>query len=223
MVSRASTLKHVAACVFAIAGLTAAGASAQEQQQPAPQQQNGGIPQQGWFKTCNDNGSNKVCIVQNYARAENGQILTAVGLIRPEGGSGQAMIQVTVPTFRLIPAGVGVQIDTSAPQKLDYAVCTNEQCIAQAPLTDAMINAMKRGGKVTFTSVNLRQQPNPVELTLSGFTAAFDGDPISQPDLVESQRNLDESIKKMADDRRKKIEEAQQNAAAGAAAPASGN
>ena len=214
MLSRASTLKHVAACAFAIAGLTAAGASAQEQQ-PAQQQPNGGLPQQGWFKTCNENGSNKVCIVQNYARAENGQILTAVGLIRPEGGSGQPMIQVTVPTFRLIPAGVGVQIDTSAPQKLEYAICTNEQCIAQAPLTDTLVNAMKRGGKVTFTSVNVRQQPNPVDVTLSGFTAAFDGDPISQPDLVESQRNLDESIKKMAVDRRKKIEEAQQSATGG--------
>lgn len=216
MLSRAKTMKHVAVCALAIAGLTATGASAQEQQQQQAQQPGAaGIPAQGWFKTCNENGDNKVCIVQNYARAENGQILTAVGLISPEGGNGQSMIQVTVPTFRLIPAGVGIQIDNSTPQKLEYAICTNEQCIAQAPLTDALVNAMKRGGKVVFTSVNLRQQPNPVEMTLSGFTAAFDGDPISQPDLVESQRNLDESIQKMAVDRRKKIEEAQQNAASG--------
>ena len=48
---------------------------------------------------------------------------------------------------------VRFQIDTSAPQKLDYAICTNEQCIAQAPLTDTLIAAMKRGGKVTFTEV----------------------------------------------------------------------
>ncbi|MEO1985978.1 MAG: invasion associated locus B family protein [Martelella sp.] len=214
MLSRASIIKRVAVCAFTIAGLSAAGASAQEQQQPQ-QPQAGAAPTQGWFKTCNDNGNGGVCIVQNYARAENGQVLTAVGLIQPQGGNGQSMIQVTVPTFRLIPAGVQMQIDTSAPQKLDYAICTNEQCIAQAPLNDTLVAAMKRGGKVTFTSVNMRQQPNPVDLTLSGFTAAFDGDPISQPDLVESQRNLDESIKKMAVDRRKKIEEAQQNATTG--------
>jgi len=211
MLSRASIMKRVAVCAFTIAGLSAAGASAQEQQQPPA----GAAPTQGWFKTCNDNGNGGVCIVQNYARAENGQVLTAVGLIRPQGSNGQAMVQVTVPTFRLIPAGVQMQIDTSAPQKLDYAICTNEQCIAQAPLSDTLVAAMKRGGKVTFTSVNMRQQPNPVELTLSGFTAAFDGEAISQPDLVESQRNLDESIKKMAVDRRKKIEEAQQNATTG--------
>ena len=214
MLSRASIFKRVAVCAFTIAGLTAAGASAQDQQ-PAQQAQAAAAAAQaaqGWFKTCNENATGGVCIVQNYARAENGQVLTAVGLIRPQGGNGQAMVQVTVPTFRLIPAGVQMQIDTSAPQKLDYAICTNEQCIAQAPLTDTLIAAMKRGGKVTFTSVNMRQQPNPVDLTLSGFTAAFDGDPISQPDLVESQRNLDESIKKMAVDRRKKIEEAQQSA-----------
>lgn len=214
MLSRARKMKHVAFCAFAIAGLTAAGVSAQEQP-AAPQGAAAAAPQQGWFKTCNENGDNKVCIVQNYARAENGQVLTAVGLIRPEGGSAQPMMQVTVPTFRLIPAGVQMQIDTNAPQRLDYAICTAEQCIAQAPLSDTMVNAMKRGGKVTFTSVNIRQQPNPVEMTLSGFTAAFDGDPVSQTDLVESQRNLDESIQKMADDRRKKIEEAQQSATGG--------
>lgn len=211
MLSRASIIKRVAICAFTVAGLSAAGASAQEQQQP----QAGGAPSQGWFKTCNENASGGVCIVQNYARAENGQVLTAVGLIQPKGGNGQPMLQVTVPTFRLIPAGVQMQIDTSAPTKIDYAICTNEQCIAQAPLSDTLVAAMKRGGKVTFTSVNMRQQPNPVDMTLSGFTAAFDGDPISQPDLVESQRNLDESIKKMAVDRRKKIEEAQQSATTG--------
>ncbi|MET3599981.1 invasion associated locus B family protein [Martelella mangrovi] len=215
MLSRARFMKHVAVCAFTIAGISAGGAMAQEQQpaqqQPA-QQQGGGLPTQGWFKTCNDNGQAGVCIVQNYARAENGQVLTAVGLIQPQGGNGQAMLQVTVPTFRVIPAGVAMQIDTSSPQRIEYALCTNEQCIAQAPLTDTLVNAMKRGGNVTFTSVNVRQQPNPVEITLSGFTAAFDGDPVSQSDLVESQRNLDESIQKMAVDRRKKIEEAQQNA-----------
>lgn len=213
MLSRARFMKHVAVCAFTIAGISAGGASAQDQQ--AAQQQGQGLPTQGWFKTCNDNGQANVCIVQNYARAENGQVLTAVGLITPQGGNGQPMLQITVPTFRVIPAGVTMQIDNSSPQRVDYALCTNEQCIAQAPLTDTLVNAMKRGGKVTFTSVNVRQQPNPVDVTLSGFTAAFDGDPISQPDLVESQRNLDESIKKMAVDRRKKIEEAQQSATGG--------
>nr|WP_272211301.1 invasion associated locus B family protein [Marinicella sp. W31]MDC2877189.1 invasion associated locus B family protein [Marinicella sp. W31] len=209
MLSRARFMKHVAVCAFAVAGISTGAATAQEQQ---PAQQGGGLPTQGWFKTCNENADAKVCIVQNYARAENGQVLTAVGLIIPEGENGQPTLQVTVPTFRIIPAGVAMQIDNSSPQRINFEICTAEQCIARAPLTDTLVSAMKRGGQVTFTSVNVRQQPNPVDVTLSGFTAAFDGDPISQPDLVESQRNLDESIQKMAVDRRKRIEEAQQNA-----------
>lgn len=214
MLSRAKGMKHAAICALAVVGFSAAGASAQQQQQQ--QQQGSAVPQQGWYKTCNEGQQGpQMCIVQNYARAENGQILTAVGLITPQGENGQPMIQVTVPTFRLVPPGVRMQIDNSAPQQIDYAICTNEQCVAQAPLTDAMVNAMKRGGEVTFTSVNVRQTPNPVKMTLSGFTAAYDGDPISQSDLVESQRNLDESIQKMATDRRKKIEEAQQSASSG--------
>ncbi|WP_176085843.1 invasion associated locus B family protein [Martelella sp. HB161492] len=224
MLSRANKMKHVALCVFAIAGLAATGASAQEQQAaPAPAAAQGGAPARGWFKTCNPAGDVNVCVVQNIARADNGQILTAVGLITATGAQNQRILEVTVPTFRAIPAGIAMQIDNNKPVTLPYAICTSDKCVAHAQLTDDLVNALKKGGKVTFTSVNFRGQPNPVEVTLSGFTAANDGDPISQPDLVESQRNLDESVKKMADDRRKKIEQAQQSATGSAAPATTGN
>ena len=164
---------------------------------------------QGWYKTCTKQEDNDVCIVQNIVTAPSGQLLTAIGLINVTGKVNRMILQVTVPTARLIPPGINLQVDGGQAQRLEYAICMPETCVAEILLTDAMIAGFKKGGELVLTSVNYQRTPNPLKISLEGFTQVWDGDAIAQSELQERQRLLQEEMAKKADEARKKLEEAQ--------------
>lgn len=184
-------------------------------QAPADSQSQGvGAPKLGWYKTCSKQEDNDICVVQNLILANGGQLVTAVGLISVSGKINRKLLQVSVPTARLIPPGILMQIDGGKGQKLDYAVCLPDKCTAEIPLTDAMIASLKKGSDVIFTSINFRRAPNPIKISLEGFTGAYDGEPVSANKLAESQRSLQEGMQKKAEEARKKLEDAQKAAKA---------
>ena len=178
----------------------------------ASAQQAGGKPPQGWFKVCTKQEDNDVCIVQNLLTANSGQLITAVGLITVAGKTNRKIMQVSVPSARLIPPGVQMQIDGGKAQKLDYAICMPDKCVAEVPLTDQMLASLKKGGELVLTSVNFQRAPNPIKMALTGFTGVYDGEPIEQSQLEERQRLLQEEMQKKAEEARKKLEEAQKAA-----------
>lgn len=194
-----ATIKTVFATIMSV-GLTAAF-------MPAPAFAQGA--NQGWYKTCTKQEDNDVCIVQNIITAPTGQLLTAVGLINITGKVNRMLLQVTVPTARLIQPGVNLQVDGGQAQRVEYQLCMPETCVAEALLTDAMVSSYKKGGELVLTSVNYQRTPNPLKISLEGFTQAWDGEPIAQSELQERQRLLQEEMAKKAEEARKKLEEAQ--------------
>lgn len=174
----------------------------------------GGAVPQGWYKACTQQADNDVCVVQHIVAASNGQLLTAVGLITVEGKVNQRVMQVSVPSARMIQPGINMQVDGGEGQRLEYAVCMPDKCVAEVPLTDEIVNRFKRGGEVVFTSVNYQRAPNPISISLSGFTEAYDGEPIAQSELEERQRVLQEEMQRKAAEARQKLEEAQERAKA---------
>ncbi|WP_112804308.1 invasion associated locus B family protein [Rhizobium sp. SYY.PMSO] len=169
-------------------------------------------PRLGWYKTCTKQDDADICIVQNLIMANNGQLVTAVGLISVDGKVNRKILQISVPTARLIPPGITMQVDGGKGQKLDYAVCLPDKCTAEVPVTDAMVASLKKGTDVTFTSINFRRAPNPIKISLTGFGAAYDGPAISDSKLAESQKSLQDSMQKKAEEARKKLEDAQKAA-----------
>jgi invasion protein IalB len=174
-----------------------------------------GAPPLGWYKTCSKQEDSDVCVVQNVVLAQNGQLITAAGLISVTGKVNRKILQVSVPSARLVPPGIVMQIDGGKGVKLDYAVCLPDKCTAELPLTDALLASLKKGTDVVFTSINFRRAPNPIKISLSGFTGIYDGEAISQSKLAESQRSLQEGMQKKAEEARKKLEDAQKAAKAG--------
>ena len=175
----------LSALVLSSAAFAAPGAFAQD---AAPAQAGAGAPPLGWYKTCAKQEDSDVCVVQNVVLAQNGQLITAVGLISVEGKVNRKILQVSVPSARLIQPGIVMQIDGGKGQKLDYAVCLPDKCTAEIPVTDALLASIKKGNEIVFTSINFRRAPNPIKITLEGFGKAVDGAPITQSELVESQR-----------------------------------
>jgi invasion protein IalB len=189
----------IAAVSFAATAVLPVSASAQ--QAPATPQ--------GWFKICDKSDGNDVCSVRNIQTANTGQLITAVALITVTGKVNRKFMQVSVPPARLIPPGVLMQIDGAKGQKLEYGVCMPDLCIAELPLTDGVIANLKKGNEVVFTSVNFQRMPNPIKISLEGFTGIFDGPAMEQSKLQERQRLLQEEMQKKAEEARKKLEDAQ--------------
>lgn len=204
MIFTSHFLRRTALSAFALSVAAAAMPSAAFAQQAAAPK--------GWFKVCTKQEDNDVCIVQNLLTANSGQLLTAVGLITVSGKTNRKLMQVSVPSARLVPPGVQMQIDGGKAQKIDYAICMPDKCVAEVPLTDQMIASLKKGNEVVFTSINFQRAPNPIKISLEGFTGAFDGDPVEQSQLEERQRLLQEEMQKKAEEARKKLEEAQKAA-----------
>ena len=205
MIFTSNFIRRTALSAFAFSAAAAAMPSASLAQQA-------GAAPKGWFKVCTKQEDNDVCIVQNLQTANSGQLLTAVGLITVTGKTNRKIMQVSVPSARLVPPGVQMQIDGGKAQKLDYAICMPDKCVAEVPLTDQILASLKKGGEVVFTSINFQRAPNPIKISLEGFTGVFDGEPIEQSQLEERQRLLQEEMQKKAEEARKKLEEAQKAA-----------
>ena len=204
MTSRKTNISRfpiLAAAAFGIAAGASVPAAAQQQEMP-----------EGWFKACSKQEDVDICNVQNIMVADTGQLLTAISMIEVKGKVNRKIFQVTVPSGRMVPPGIGMQIDGGQTQKIDYMICLPDRCIAEAPLSDQVVSAFKRGQKVTFTSVNFQNQPNPIQVTLTGFTGAFDGAPLQQSDIEDRERKLQEFVSKNTDDFAKKLKEEQERA-----------
>ena len=200
--SNAYRLSVMAAGVVGFLGAQLPAALAQQQQQ---------IPQ-GWFKACTKQEDVDICNVQNITTAGNGQLVTGVSLIELKGKVNRKVFQVTVPTGRLVPPGIGLQIDGGKAQKLDYVICFPDRCVAEVPLTDQLVNSFKKGSNLTLTSFNFQNQPNPIKIALTGFSGAFDGPPLQQSDIEDRQKKLQDFVAKNNQDFAKKLKEEQDKA-----------
>lgn len=197
---------RLSAMAAGVAAMMASGlspAAAQQQQIP-----------QGWFKACSKQADVDICNVQNILTASNGQLVTGISMIELKGKVNRKVFQVTVPSGRLVPPGVGLQVDNGKTQKLDYVICFPDRCVAEIALTDQLVASFKKGTDLTLTSVNFQNQPNPIKVSLQGFTGAYDGEPMKQSDLEDRQKKLQEFVSKNNQDFAKKLKEEQDKAKA---------
>jgi invasion protein IalB len=205
--SKTAMFQLIAAGTLAFTGLAAAPAMAQEAGA-------GGEAPRGWFKVCAKQEDNDICNVQNIVTADSGQLLTAVSMIEVKGKVTKKIFQISVPTGRLIPAGVGLQVGQNKAIKVDYAICFPDRCIAEAGLSPELLAVLKKGNELTLTSVNFQNKPNPIKISLNGFGAAYDGPALKQSDLEEQNKKLEAEIAKRKQDFSKKLKDEQDKAKA---------
>ena len=99
---------------------------------PASAQQNQ-IPE-GWFKLCQKQKDSDVCNVQFIKAAkETGQLLVGISLIEITGKAQRRIMQITVPPMRILPPGIGLQIDGGKTAKLEYVICPIQPSPSTSP------------------------------------------------------------------------------------------
>ena len=105
--------------------------------------------------------------------------MAEVSLFRIDQPGGQAVAGATiiVPLETLLPAALTISVDGAIPGKrYNYSFCNPLGCVAQIGLTQADIDAFKKGSEATLS---LRPAPAPdqrieMKLSLKGFTAGYD-------------------------------------------------
>jgi len=171
-----------------------------------------------WMKVCGkgpDTNNKQVCVVTKDGRLENGMPVAIVQLFEPEGEP--KVLRVTVPLGMQLQHGTRVIVDNNQPMQAPYKICFPVGCMSDYPVTDDLINKMKKGQQITVQAINLQGTAISLPLPLTDFAKAYDGPPTDPKAFEEQQRKLQEELQKKAAEARQKLE-GQQGAAP--AAPA---
>jgi invasion protein IalB len=192
--------------------LCAASVSASAQDDAAPAMQ-----ASPWTKVCNTNPQTnaEACVVTQELRAETGQPIAVVSLQLGQE-PGKYGLGIVVPIGFILTPGIGLTVDGAKQGTAQYTICippANNQpsvCLAQAPVNEDFISALKRGNKLQLVLVNPQNRTIPIELSLAGFSKTFDGPGIDRAAAEAQRRQLSEALQKSAEEARKKLIEQQQ-------------
>ncbi|MEM8648427.1 MAG: invasion associated locus B family protein [Pseudomonadota bacterium] len=142
-----------------------------------------------WVKICNtDPGTKKtLCLITQELRTPSGQFLASVA-IRQSPGEQRKSLVTSVPVGMLLEAGVQVQVDGADPAQAVYSICFPNACYAELAIDDAFINKLKAGSDLRLTTANQQAKPVQFDMTLTGFTSAYDGEGLNPNELATIQQ-----------------------------------
>ncbi len=116
------------------------------------------------------------CFLYQLALNSAGAPVAEFSLLKlPEGQKAEAGVTVVTPLGTLLTAGLRMRIDSGQTLAYPFNWCTRAGCFARFGLEAGTIASMKAGAKSTMTLISI-SQPDveiPVEISLSGFTAAY--------------------------------------------------
>lgn len=117
------------------------------------------------------------CQLYQLLRDDNGNAVSEISVFAlPEGQQAEAGATIITPLETYLPAQLSLQIDSGETRRYQFDFCAQQGCFARVGLTEAEVNAMKRGNVATITIVPFAAQDQQIELevSLSGFTAGYD-------------------------------------------------
>lgn len=116
------------------------------------------------------------CRLFNLLSDEEGNSIAQMDMqALPKGGKAVAGVDIATPLGSMLTAQVVMKIDAGKAKRYPYTWCDTNGCYARFGMTQGEIDAMKRGAKATviIVSVAAPEQPLNLDLSLSGFTAAW--------------------------------------------------
>lgn len=171
-----------------------------------------------WVKLCDNVPTDdrtppttkKLCMVVQETRAENGQMLASVQIRELEGERPRLIIAVPVgmslqPGIRVVLEGQGA----AQPQAMRYEVCLPNACFAQMEMQPDFLNRMKRSNNMNIQVVNMNNRAISLGMSLQGFTASYDGQPVDPKAYEESQRRLQAELQRRGEEAQRRLQEQQ--------------
>ena len=174
--------------------------------------------QQNWLKVCDPlPDGQQACIMRQVVLA-NGQFLGSF-LLRDDPGQESRLLAVAaVPLGVLLPFGLTWQIDGAKPIRVPYMLCDPTSCATQLVINEQYVNSLKKGNTLKLTAKNRQNQDLTIEITLSGFTAAYDGDAALTFEEFRQETSGENALEQVLQDRAEEL----RRQLDGSAAPAAG-
>lgn len=190
----------------------------------APAAPSGATIQPEWLKVCGKEGDGKteVCSTTSYITADAGNVVGEVRIFEArQDKETRRIFEALIPPGFLIQPGVNLVIDNpKEPVAGRYRICFPNACLTEVQVNDELLNKMKKGNQLTFFAANAQGQWVPAKVSLSGFTKAFDGQPLDPKEyesrrekFQESQKQLQQQLVQRAEEQRKKLQEQQKEKA----------
>jgi invasion protein IalB len=163
----------------------------------------------------------KLCMVVQETRAESGQMLASVQIRELEGEKPRLII--AVPVGMSLQPGIRVVVEggpgAAQPQAMRYEVCLPNACFAQMELAPEFLTRMKRANNLNIQVVNMNNRAISLAMSLTGFQASYDGQPVDPKAYEESQRRLAEELQRRGEEAQRRLQQQQGGAAAPGATP----
>ncbi|MEP2641039.1 invasion associated locus B family protein [Roseobacter sp.] len=131
-----------------------------------------------WNMRCvKSNEDEDPCQMYQLLADGDGAPISEVTLFRlPTGGQAEAGAAIMVPLETSLAAQLTMKIDDNDARRYPFAFCNTVGCVSRIGLTPDDVTALKRGSKaiVTIVPIVAPDQKVDVNLSLKGFTAAYD-------------------------------------------------
>ena len=119
-------------------------------------------------------GKPACALIQTAVNKDNKRIGLTLVLARGKQGKEVAtMMRIMAPISVYLPTGVALEVDGSAAGRVPFTRCLPQTCMAFAQVRKETLAKMKKGSKGKFLIYEAPGIGIPLDLDLSGFTAAL--------------------------------------------------
>jgi invasion protein IalB len=124
----------------------------------------------------------KQCFISQVAYSNDGRPVMSINIRKlpeprqAETGTLVAVNAITTPLSVFLPEGIALSIDTVQAGRAAFTFCHDGGCVSTSPLSEQIVDAMKKGGVANFAVRFLKPEGDAVEsmpISLTGFTAAY--------------------------------------------------
>jgi len=128
----------------------------------------------GWRVECANDGKALDCrAINRVSQRENQQLITSVSVrIPPE--TKKPVVTIQLPLGIQLGEQATLRVDDRQPDRYPIQTCTPTGCLAGAPVSDALIGALRGGRDLKVAFSSLANQTVTVTMPLAGFALAYD-------------------------------------------------
>jgi invasion protein IalB len=164
-----------------------------------------------WVKVCNVDATSKreVCWVRQELRAGTGQFI-ASATISQFTGDPEVSFALAVPLGMQLQQGMRAQVDGGKQTEIAFAICYPNACVGEAKVSGDFVSSLKAGGELRVSMINPGEKIVFFTFSLAGFTKTYDGDGLDIVAADERQNELLAALRAKADEKQKRLIEAQQ-------------
>lgn len=187
-----------------------------QQQAAAPATNIANATSTAWVKICNTDPATQknVCLTSSSLRSQSGQFLSETAVKEVQGEERKLLILAVPPGMQIQP-GLIVQVDGGQRLEAKYSICFPNACYADLVIDDGFVSSLKAGNTLQVTTLNQQAKAVPFAISLSGFTASYDGDAIDPNALVELRQKEQEQFESWSDKVRQQLIEQQRSEGSG--------